>query len=437
MSEVRQRAPEFRISGLETKIAKEKINAAGAVDDVTMSASTKYYYSENYQPAGANLSEHSTGLKSSIGAKKNFSATGTEISAVFNQDVYTEYGTRDLDYYNPAVTLGITQPLLYNFLGLVDRFDRENAVLSYEIAKLERQISDIETENYYETLYTDWIGYRQIAALSARHVTNAETLYNQVLRKKNAGLVENDDVQEAQSSLLNYRKTRENHLLTLQKIEAEVDEAVGPGRKPDEAYLAQRISAIREQEYPETDFSVTMQSAVMNKSVNQLKASQRVLENRLLPQLDLIAAYTTKNLSENEADAFNPLEKNEYSIGLQMSYTFGASSADAAYQTAVLSLEKIHESARESLRNYTVRRNSTIRSIESSKTKLRLIERNIKALRSQLATQTKKYEQARITLSTLLTTRNQICNAEIELVSAQLALVALDNDYRTLTRQAE
>jgi|GEM_PF-3308398 len=431
---VKERAPEFQISSLDTQIAKEKIHSADSVDEITVDASVKYYYSENYQPAGTNLTEETSGLKSSVGAKKKISAAGTELSATFDHNAYTEHGIEQKDYYNPAVTLGIAQPLLYNFFGAVDRFAKDDVLIAFEISKLEQRLADQEAVNYYQTLYSDWAGYRQVTALSARHVVNAETLYNQVLRKKAAGLVENDDVQEAYSSLLNHRQLRENYRLSLKKIEAEVVQAIGAGFIPDDEYLAARVRTIRQKEYSAKDFSETLQASVMNSSLEQMKKSEKVQQNKLLPQLDLIAAYTTKNLSENAGDIVNPFAKNEFSVGFQMSYTFGNSAADASYQTAVLNLKSLSESARKSMLSYMTRRDSVIAAIESGKKNLQLTEQNIAALRSQLATQSKKYDQSRITLSTLLATRNQIANAEINLVSAQLSLIALDNDYETLTQ---
>jgi hypothetical protein len=361
-SYVKNNLPEIVKSRLNEEIAKRSVQKARGVSDVKMNGSINYFNNDLSDSTGTN-----SGITGEAGLSKRFITTGTELygSTGYTRSVINRDNSEVL--HQPSVTLGVRQPLLYNFLGSVDKYAEEDAKISYEIEKVQTMITSNALFRYYTLLYNQWIMYSKISAINQKGIANAWTIYNQMISKQKSGLAENDEVQKAYSSLLSFRQKKEQSLIDEMKIKEEIAVQVGADSiRPVVAHFDTEYNRIKKHDFEYRPFNSTVSAQRVDLLVSRLKLSRDTAANKLRPSVDAVASITQWGNDENFSGLVS-YDKTDYKVGVEVTHSFGNNSAEATYEIAALELLKMQEDLRAAVLNYE----TEIRSIqvEAQKTK--------------------------------------------------------------------
>ncbi|MFW5771431.1 MAG: TolC family protein [Spirochaetota bacterium] len=443
LEQVQAKLPEIKTNLLQVKKSENTLNRAKKVHDTTLTGSTQYYRQKEYT-TGATIFDidHTEGYNAYTGIERIIAPTGTRISAGINYSQTSMKGTLSsqpqsvtYDTYQPSVTASITQPLLNNAFGILDRYAENDALMKLEIQKLQREEDDRSVMNYYRKLYFDWLFFTRAAEIMAETINNALSLESTVRRKARAGLAENDDIQNAHSSVLQYKTQLEQYRMQLNSIEKELGIYIEMEKyRSDRKQMEEMFQRAVEYNYSTVSYDTTTTSQILRKNIEKMKYSLGVKQNSSLPSLNLVGSVTRKNYDETFSGATEQLDDTDYSIGFEFSYPLGNHNAEADIEEARLALEELEKQHQSSANSYLKRLNSLLESVEGYRQVIQTREENLNTLKSQLQTERKKYAQARLDLQYLIATENSIASERLTILEQQLQIIGLYIDYRDLTK---
>ena len=169
MENIRDLIPELKINAVTETNAEMNLLSAKSSGDVNLSAQLgavgKYgSLSSGYTDPTLSPSIGATGIQAGIGLGSLIPYTGTKWSvnlthnSFLTGDLVAPDGTKTkFQNYQPSLTLEVTQPLLRNFFGALDRYPIKDAEYALNIAKLQRKLDDASVLVAYQKLYYQWI----------------------------------------------------------------------------------------------------------------------------------------------------------------------------------------------------------------------------------------------------------------------------------------
>jgi outer membrane protein len=431
MQYIKENLPELKSNMLEDDIARSKFVQAKGNSDLNLFGGSSYNYDE---PAGSQTIEKSDSFTNFAGVSKTINETGTRLSTQYRHSSSSVTAQpQNYETYQPSISFTVRQPVMKNFFGTLDRYPVKNSKLDYEISKLKQNITEKSLSYTYSLLYFEWCAYDRLYDLGKRNVKNSYSQYQQTLRKRKSRLAENDDVQKAYSSYLSYRiantVNETNYIQAMNQIQnvLKISEI-----KPDLDEFEDRYKMARDFSYQIVVFEETTQYKTLQKTLDQLKLSRNAADNSLLPQLDILASYERKDSRDTFAESIASFDKSEYSLGFEVNYPFENREAKGSLEENTLLLQQLSYQLQADRNTYNSDISHTVKTIEKLIESIELHSLNLRALRSQLATENQKYDQARLSLSTLILTRNKIASEEASLVREKLELISLHNTYLQL-----
>lgn len=439
---VKEKLPEFRINRITVEKAKNDLYATKSTSDTSLTGSWQYFRNKEYSTGGTFSIDHSKGTVSSIGLSKLVAPTGTQLSVSMDYTRSSTQGlnslnneTLQINQYQPALTLTVSQPILYNAFGMIDRYARNNARMQLEIEKIQKQENDKSTVTAYAKLYYQWILYSQVEKILNQSVKNAKAQEAQTIRKFRYKLADNDDVQKARASRIQYENQLEQYHLSLQTIKSELNLILPINQyDPDPEELLKKSDTAISYQYPDIAFEKTRSYKILKKTLQQIEYLASVNRNKLLPELNLIGSVSQKSSADSQSEALSGINDTEYYAGFSVSYPLGNHEARSALKDAQLSLQENRYTIQKSRNSYETQSKSLRSSALSYKKQIALYEEQIKTLQSQLYTETQKYKQARINLSYVISTRNDIYQSKIDQLITRTNAILTWLDYRDLIR---
>lgn len=428
---VKEKLPELTQRAMSLKNASLGVDSAKGAFSPVITGGSKYYSNSGL----SSMSSDTSGVVSYAALSKTFAETGTTVTGGFEYDYQTQSNAMgETKYHNPQGYVTVKQPLLKNFFGMINKNTISSSEITYNIEKESTEQYYTEIEIYYQKLYCKWVLYNQLEGYYKSYVNNANVLYAQTLRKKKAGLVENDDVQRVYSSVLSYKQQYSSIKNTLYAIETEIKYVTQKENiSPDKTHLDSLYSTAFNYNYVIVNFENTSSYRIMKMNLEKLNINFKIAENSALPELNALASATVKDSSESQSEALE-LSKNDYYVGFEMSYSFGNSSNTANVKIAENNLKEYEASIKSTMRDYEVSLKNILYNISIMKQMIQYKESNLKALQSQLITEKKKYSQARITVSTVVDTENKIASEKASLLETKNNLISLYYDYIKLTK---
>lgn len=295
-------------------------------------------------------------LQLSAGVERVVSNTGTRLAIELTErrtdrsPPLTSIGER---FYQPSLTLRLTQPLLRNAGGIQDRLDRELAELGLRLARLEalEQLEDRVTR--LAGLYLDWYIARREADILASVVKKAREQEALVALKVQREVAEPYELLRIRQVLEGYRARRQQAAGRAAGLRARVlaqaglaptavdrpappagGPLVGAHRPRGRAYLEtrSRLKAI-------LDINLDRQGRVLAARADARRA-----------RLDLALSYSRHDLDASLDDALSSrLDKEDYSVGLVYRRPLGNRAARGRYQAEAAELERLQEDSRQRL----------------------------------------------------------------------------------------
>lgn len=437
---------------------------AKALHDVTLKASasgfsTKYYWDSeenrgNDYTAGFSISgDVSTKLPTGTTISAGGGYKQTQTKTVDMQTTYTETPPYQVPYssdssyttYVPSLTLSITQPLLYNFFGLIDRYNKSDAKQQVDIGKLNKEEQDKMVMSYYKTVYFVLIQYEKIKINLRRSIINSRRLEEQTLAKMRSGLAENDDLQRVRSTVFRYQENYEIIDEEYKKLLNELSFFIDVENVSfDPAEFDKKFNTLAQEVLEEKSYEETRAAKITALQRDQMEKAKKIQQNKTLPQLDLFGTLDINfNYPENETETFDgaaygrsytkPTYKTvAFTGGLNFTYAIGNHLNQGALKDAELSIRNLDLQFTENERTFNENMKNIVTSVEVLKKRIALKESIIKSLQSQYQTELAKYNQARLELRNLLDTDSAVFSEQTELLKLKTQLILFNNQYNNL-----
>lgn len=431
---VERNLPELKSNEINVLSAENSVKSAKSGGDTAFTAGGNLYSNKEY--AGINSSGDAKGYNFFGGLSKTITSTGTTVTGTYNyaKDNYSNFSSTSSNYsaYSPSMSVTVSQPLLYNFLGKVDRFAENNAEMKLEIAKYQLMDNNRSVLNSYRKLYFQWIVYKKIIQNLDEAIANSNLLKEQIKRKVSAGLADNDDYQGAVASVLNYQNQRREYSTMLKSIENRMRLYLDINQRvPDEKFFNEYYQIAGRAKLDEIGFSKTTSSRIMNLTMKNYVYSKGVYENRLLPELNVYAGVTKKDISESQTYGGND---TDYNVGFKFKYYLENNSAESSLRSIEIQIKNLEyeykaaeNSYKKSLADYMERSSGIIEQLGNK-------ENSLKALESKLVTEKRKYNQARLSLSYVISTENSITAERNNLLALKYQLIGNLIDYTDLVK---
>lgn len=428
---VKGNLPELTQRAMSLENASLGVDSGKGAFAPVIAGGSKYYSNSSL----STVSTETVGVVSYASVSKTIASTGTTVTGGIEYDSQTQSSSMgETNYNNPKAYVTVKQPLLKNFFGTINRNTIESSKITYSIEKESAEQYYAEIEIYYKKLYCKWVLYNQLEKYYKSYVDNANVLYAQTLRKKKAGLAENDDVQRVYSSLLNYKQQYSSIKKTLYALETEILFVTQKNNiYPEKNYLNLSYDDVINYNYVSVSFENTSSYRLINMNLKNLNLNYKIAKNTALPELNAIASATAKDSSENRSEAFE-MTKKDYYVGFEMTYSFGNSANKVNIEIADNNIKEYEASIKTTMRDYEVSLKNLLFNISVTKEMIHFKESNIKALMSQLATEKKKYSQARVSVSTVVDTENKIASEKASLLETKYNLISLYYDYQNLIK---
>jgi len=433
MAAVEKTLPELKSNEIDLLSAENAVKSAKSGGDTALTAGGTAYSNKQY--SGINNKGDVRGYDYYAGLSKTITSTGTTLSGTYNyeKNSYSNFSSSsDYSSYAPSFSVKVSQPLLYNFFGKVDRYSENNAKMKLEVAKSQLQENNKSVLNAYKKLYFQWIIYRENIKNLDAAIVNSNALKNQILRKVRAGLADNDDYQGAVSSVLSYENQRREYSTELKNIENQMNlyldiTGLSPAQKAFDDYYGKAGSSA----LTEVDFKNTASAKIMDLTMKNYLYSKGVYENKLLPEFNVFGEVTRKDLSDSQTYG---TRDTDYSVGFEFRYYLENNSAESSLKDVEIQIKGLEyeysaaeNSYRKLLLSYIETSNGIIDQLENK-------EKTLKALESKLVTEKRKYSQARLNLSYVISTENSITSEKNNILSLKYQLISCYIDYMDLVR---
>lgn len=430
LSSLKQSLPELKSNDIDVLTAENDVKAAEAAGDVALTASGSHASDQQSQvPASLGKYQADTNTMS-FGASKTFTTTGTSLSGSLDYTKDNYSGVISGSTAVPSLTLKVSQPLLYNFLGKVDRYSKHDAVLKAKIAKIERLENNKSTMNAYKKLFFEWQVYLKIVENYVLTIKSAEVQLNQIGRNLKAGISGSDDYEKAKATLLSYKQQYQDYLTTLNNIENQLSIYFDTSTcSPDESDFSHYIASADKNAFEYINFKKTRSHKVLALTLQDYQYAKGVYENKLLPTFDVYAEMTKKNLEGTSPASIRNVPDRDYSVGFEFSYSLGNNQAESDLEAVNIEIKSLNYEYSTTLNSY---KKSLLKLKESSsgiKNQIKIVDSIMLTLKKELKAERRKYRQGRLDLSDLIDTQNSILTYYISSLNLKYELISDYIDY--------
>jgi outer membrane protein TolC len=329
-------------------IAEADLQASQSVDDPVVSSRGTLSQTEPDRINGFEA-DRSRGAGVELSLDRLYSATGTRLGIDYGNQ-YTNRDPASLSlgarYYQPSLTLRLTQPLLKNAGGIQDRLNVELSALDRDLASLQ---SSEQLESYITrlaALYLDWY-------LAYRQMTISEGVYKQSLeQEKLVKLKVRRQVAEPYE-LYRARETRADYYarwqqdtgtykgLTRQVMTQLLLDDSGRRIEPQDPATSRLLTAAAvDPDYLATDSRL---KAILDNLRSRQETLLSARSNARKPDLNLSLSYTRHGADSGFVDAqTGELSQNDLAVVLEYQYPLGNRAALGRYQSQLASQQQVN-----------------------------------------------------------------------------------------------
>ena len=402
MEAIRDLIPEMKINAVAETNAEMNLLSAKSSGDVNLTAqlgAIGTYGSGTLSSSLGGKSAEATGIRAGIGVGSLIPYSGTKWSVNLTHNSYLDgklyYHNGDsikAQHYYPSLTIEVSQPLLRNFFGALDRYPIKNAEYSLTIAKLQRRLDDSSVLASYQNARTQTMIYSDSFAQNKVYLDSLLTTIAFFI-----------------PDITNY--------------------------SPDHAVWDAYIDLGNNMEMEEVAFADSINGEIAYQSKLRAEYTLEAMKSGNLPDLSIVGSVNLNGITPNTSGyfkSFGSMTNVDFFAGLQFSYPIGDRANKAQYKMAENSLygviaqyEKLEKDYNTQLQTYISRFNAYKNLISSKRAQIR-------ALNSRIATQMQKLEQGRVEVDDLLTSRLELATSQTQLLNLQYEFITTIFDYRSL-----
>ena len=408
----------------EKAIAAGELQASKGVDDAILSSSLSLSHAEPNAVLGVEATE-TDDTKLGLSYDRLFSDSGTRLSLAYSNQ-YTDRSppltSLGDEYYQPSLTLRLTQPLLKNAGGIQDHLNIKLNQLNFKLSQL-NSLENLESYiTQLATLYIDWY-------LASRELDISKEVHQQSIEQEKLTRTKVKRQVIEPYELLRAQETREDYYSRWQQAEGRF---IGLSHQIRHQMNLNNNSPINEltPRNPKDSQLLTSQQD-MNSEVNYLDTTSRLKElldtlqtqqtilldargNSRESDLNLSFGYTRHGVDDGFNDAHTTnLDRDDYSVMLEYRQALGNRQASGKYQVQLASKRQVKADtkqrlidAKSSLANFQVQASQLVVALES-------MDRKIKFATEKLKKEQRLYKIGKLDLFELL--RDQTSQLESRL----------------------
>lgn len=434
ISKVKELLPEIKITEAQVSNAYLNIESARGGGDVNLSAEAGVVgRTGSYMDVPLNAA----GLRWNVGAGSTILQTGTRWNVTISHDSYFQSDPKGA-LYTPALQLTLTQPILYNFLGKLDRYPIQDAEYSYSIATMRKKVSDSSVIAKYQKLFYEWILWDKNLQFIETMVKDAKSLESTLQSRMRNGLVDNDSYQNAVRQRLQYEDLYKQYKLNYELVKRDINyfypiiSGVGPNHEAWDNSLKRIIEEVRD-EIPFVVFEDSVQGKIASEAIRQAEYTLSVLKYTTMPDLSFVGSATLNaNNTDNYFGAFGSMTNSDYFLGFKFSYPIGDRANRAKVEQSKNAIYSVQAEYEQTKRDYLTQLNSIIDNFYVSIDLIKGKRAQIEALNSRLTTQLRKLQTGRIEADDIISTRLDLVNTQKDLLNLEYQLVTTAFDYLAL-----
>ena len=359
--------------------------------------------------------------------------TGTELGLSFDTNVSKTYNATvngipiipQTNLYDPIIGFSLSQPLMQNVFGMIDRGAVKEATFFYESAEneLKRRIDS----QVYEALIDYWALYfnRKHIEAQKKAVSFAKEFLASTREERKLGTAEETDLLAARANLLN----REDEFLTLKEIERTFEDRLRHHLELDPGTKIEQLDVLPPFENPGMFDDARISFALDNrgdyqawkKELERLNVSLKIAKNKRWPSLDLYSTLELNQIDTSYRDALGGMDSPNWTVGMNFSVPLenrtaraGASRAKAQKARALYAVKDLENQIVNSL-------DTLIQEVNSRKLIVENNTQTMKLQRAKLAGEMKKYRMGRSSSYVIVQYQNDSVTSERNLVEAWLA----------------
>lgn len=447
MEAIRDLIPEMKINAVsETNAEMNLLNAKGSGDvnlTAQLGAIGTYGANSTVSSIGGQSAE-ATGIRAGIGVGSLIPYSGTRWSVNLTHNSYLDgriyYGNGGSDKfqnYYPSLTIEVTQPLLRNFFGALDRYPIKNAEYSLTIAKLQRRLDDTSVLASYQKIYYQWIMYEKLLSYYRSMYITARNFENQMRARYQNGLIDNDSYQNARSQTMVYSDYYAQNRVYLDSLLTSIAFFIPDitNYSPDHAAWDAYLNLGSNMEMENVAFGDSVNGQIAYQSRLQAEYVLEAMKSGNLPDLSIVGSVNLNGITPNTSGyfkSFGSMTNVDFFAGVQFSYPIGDRANKAQYKLAENSLYGIIAQYERLEKDYNTQLQTYISRFSAYKNLMESKRAQIRAINSRIATQMQKLEQGRVEVDDLLTSRLELVNSQTQLLNLQYEFITTIFDYRTL-----
>lgn len=448
METIRDQIPELKINAVTETNAEMNLLSAKSSGDVNLSAQLgavgKYgSLSSSTTTTTTSPTVEAAGIQASIGVGSLIPYSGTKWSVNLTHNSFlggTLYpdGVHGVDFnnYQPSLTIEVTQPLLRNFFGTLDKYPIKDAEYALAIAKLQRKLDDASVIVSYQKIYYQWIMYEKLLAYYRNMYITARRFENQMRDRYNNGLIDNDSYQNARTQTMVYSDYYAQNQVYLDSLLTTVSFFMPvTNLKPDHTTWDAYLDLGSNMQMESVPFADSVNGQIAYQSKIRAEYTLDAMKNGTLPNLDLVGSVSLNGLSPNSDgyfQSFGSMTNVEFFAGVQFSYPIGNRANKAQYKMAENSLYGIIAQYDQLEKDFNTQLQTYISRFNAYKNLIASKQMQIRAINSRIATQLQKLDQGRLEVDDLLTSRLELTATQTELLNLQYEFITTIFDYRAL-----
>ena len=447
MEAIRDLIPEMKINAVSETNAEMNLLNAKSSGDVNLTAqlgAIGTYGANSTVSSMGGQSAEATGIRAGIGVSSLIPYSGTRWSVNLTHNSYLDgriyYGNGGSDKfqnYYPSLTIEVTQPLLRNFFGALDRYPIKNAEYSLTIAKLQRRLDDTSVLASYQKIYYQWIMYEKLLSYYRSMYITARNFENQMRARYQNGLIDNDSYQNARSQTMVYSDYYAQNRVFLDSLLTSIAFFIPDitNYSPDHAAWDAYLNLGSNMEMENVAFGDSVNGQIAYQSRLQAEYVLEAMKSGNLPNLSVVGSVNLNGITPNTTGyfkSFGSMTNVDFFAGVQFSYPIGDRANKAQYKLAENSLYGIIAQYERLEKDYNTQLQTYISRFSAYKNLMESKRAQIRAINSRIATQMQKLEQGRVEVDDLLTSRLELVNSQTQLLNLQYEFITTIFDYRTL-----
>ncbi len=342
-------------------------------------------------------------------------------------------------FYNPEIFIEVQQPLLRNWLGVLDRFPISQSKLNKLVMAetVDDAIQTIMIDLY--NMYFEWLHlYGQYNSFT-RSVTNSNGLLHQTNQRFQMGLSDRSDISKIRIMNLEYMKSRDLASARFDVMSRKIFKwKTGRDIQGDLKIIPENAPVIRTDSKMGLDIESVRRMKILRLSRELLSEQLKKDKNEIMPELNFSLNYKLRNYNQSADKSFENFNYQNYTMGLNFTQPIGAVYSRGKIREVEAKLKKWDADAKSFERNYTQSYYELMKISDIYKKVLDYDRLLIEQSRIQHGEEEKKYFQGRADLYFVVQYRNSLLAFEllylrdtIEAKKTEIQLLGLlDKIYR-------